>query len=1055
MKKILVIDDDEGTRQMTARVLSRNGYDVLEAVDGLSGLDIARLELPDLVLSDVNMSGLDGYDLLQHLRLQPSTSVIPVILMTGAPDEQTVRHGMVLGADDYLAKPLEAQPLLEAVRVRLERQQAIEAHARGQERLLLDILSATENLVAVADAGTRRLTYLNRAGRELLGIGHQEDISSLGLKDFQITDHVQEMKDGIPASSKVQIISTGEKVIVNRQGGQIPVNKQILAHYSSTGKISHLSVVASDISARKTMEAALRDSETRYRELIHSLGEGIVYSDADLNFTFANPAAGQIFGLSATELVGRNLRDFLSEPEKKLIEQQVSIRKQGHGSTYELEITPVGGGLRQILITATPRIYSDRYHGTFAVFRDITDRKQAERQLRLQTSALEAAASGILITDRNGRILWVNPAFTRLSGYGADEVIGRTPAMLKSGRHDQRFYEELWQTIIGGRTWQGELVNRRKDGSLYHEEMTITPIRGADGQIQNFIAIKQDISGRKASEEALARERDLLQSLMNNLPDYIYFKDANCRFTRINLAHARHLGLQDPEGALGKTDADFCTIRQARQNLVDERRLLATGEPILGRVEAVEMGGKKMWISSTKVPLRDAEGNITGLVGISRDITRHKLTELERLAIQSRYQLLFETAGEAIMTLSNGVYQDCNRAAFKMFRWTDKSQFAGIGPAELSPPRQPDGSDSRKAAAGHIADAIKQGNKRFEWVYRRQTGEDFPAEVVLTSFWLGDDQVLQATIRDLTEHKQAEKDRQMMELQLRQSQKLESIGQLAAGIAHEINTPTQYVGDNTRFLKDAFDSVIKVLKSHEELLAAARQNAVTPELLDQSEAVLTASDVDYFCVQIPQAIQETLEGIERVSKIVRAMKEFSHPGGKEKCPADLNKAIESTITVARNEWKYVADLITDFENGLPLVPCFVGEFNQVILNLVVNAAHAIGDVVKEQPGTKGKIVIQTRRDGDHVMVRISDTGTGIPESHRSHIFEPFFTTKEVGKGSGQGLALVYNSIIKKHGGTVSFETETGIGTTFVIRLPVCPQAAADKPAAPEPVIPEL
>jgi signal transduction histidine kinase len=165
------------------------------------------------------------------------------------------------------------------------------------------------------------------------------------------------------------------------------------------------------------------------------------------------------------------------------------------------------------------------------------------------------------------------------------------------------------------------------------------------------------------------------------------------------------------------------------------------------------------------------------------------------------------------------------------------------------------------------------------------------------------------------------------------------------------------------------------------------------------------------------------------------MKHFSHPGGKDRAQADLNKAIESTVTVARNEWRYVADVMLDLDPDLPPVVCFVGDFNQAILNLIVNAAHAIGDVVSKKPGTKGVITVSTRREGESVEVRVSDTGGGIPEAIRSRIFEPFFTTKGVGKGTGQGLAMVYGAIVKLHGGTVTFESETGKGTTFIIRIP--------------------
>lgn len=291
---------------------------------------------------------------------------------------------------------------------------------------------------------------------------------------------------------------------------------------------------------------------------------------------------------------------------------------------------------------------------------------------------------------------------------------------------------------------------------------------------------------------------------------------------------------------------------------------------------------------------------------------------------------------------------------------------------------------------------------------------------------------------EIAERKRSESDRQMMEVQLRQSQKLEAIGQLAAGIAHEINTPTQYVGDNTRFLQDSFADIVEVVEACKTLVAAAKTDSLSPEMIAAAEKLLVTNDVEYLFAQIPAAIRETLEGVERVTKIVRAMKEFSHPGGAEKMAADVNRAIESTVTVARNEWKYVAELKLDLDPSLPLIPCFIGEFNQCILNLVINAAHAIGDVVKHQPETKGLITVRTRLAGDHVEIRVNDTGTGIPESARPHIFEPFFTTKGVGKGTGQGLSIIYGSIVKKHGGSISFETESGRGTSFIVCLPIAP-----------------
>ena len=278
-------------------------------------------------------------------------------------------------------------------------------------------------------------------------------------------------------------------------------------------------------------------------------------------------------------------------------------------------------------------------------------------------------------------------------------------------------------------------------------------------------------------------------------------------------------------------------------------------------------------------------------------------------------------------------------------------------------------------------------------------------------------------------------ERKVLEDQLRQAQKLEAIGQLAAGIAHEINTPAQFVGDNAKFLQETWPSVNKILglcvRLHEESLTGS----VAPHTIAELSRCTEQADLTYILREVPQATAQALEGVQRISKIVKAMKEFSHPGSEGKCVIDMNRAIETTIAVARNEWKYVADVQTCFADNLPPVICLAGEFNQVILNLLINAAHAIADVVKAGSGTKGTITISTRCEGAWVEVQIHDTGAGVPEDIRARIFEPFFTTKEVGKGTGQGLALAHTVIVKKHDGQIWFESEIGKGTTFFLRLP--------------------
>ncbi len=275
-----------------------------------------------------------------------------------------------------------------------------------------------------------------------------------------------------------------------------------------------------------------------------------------------------------------------------------------------------------------------------------------------------------------------------------------------------------------------------------------------------------------------------------------------------------------------------------------------------------------------------------------------------------------------------------------------------------------------------------------------------------------------------------------LERELRQAQKLEAIGQLAAGIAHEINTPIQYVGDNTRFLQDSFGDMVTAFSAYDSLLQAVKDKTVNDELVTTVEERVLEADLLYLNEEIPQAIEHSLEGVKRVTEIVRAMREFSHPGSDQKEMVDINHAIKNTVTVARNEWKYVAEMKLDLDSSIPEVLCLPGEINQVFLNIIVNAAHAITATMADNSHQKGTISISTEKRDHSVAIRISDTGGGIPKDIQHRIFDPFFTTKDIGKGTGQGLAIAHSVVSDKHKGSLAFETREKEGTTFIIELPL-------------------
>jgi two-component system NtrC family sensor kinase len=277
------------------------------------------------------------------------------------------------------------------------------------------------------------------------------------------------------------------------------------------------------------------------------------------------------------------------------------------------------------------------------------------------------------------------------------------------------------------------------------------------------------------------------------------------------------------------------------------------------------------------------------------------------------------------------------------------------------------------------------------------------------------------------------KERERMVIELQLAQKLESVGRLAAGIAHEINTPIQYVGDSVYFLRSAFDDFDKLFESIQSaagmLPDSAQRNAFQLEIAELEKR----HDVEYLRAEVPKAFTRTFDGVERVTNIVKAMKEFAHPDAHEQSPVDLLHALETTLLVASNEYKYVAKVRVEF-GELPQVVCNVGELNQVFLNLIVNAAHAIKDSGKDVDS--GEILIRAAAEGDHAVIRVSDNGCGVPEENLSKLFDPFFTTKEVGRGTGQGLAISHSIVVDKHGGEISVSSEVGAGTQFTVRLPI-------------------
>ena len=440
------------------------------------------------------------------------------------------------------------------------------------------------------------------------------------------------------------------------------------------------------------------------------------------------------------------------------------------------------------------------------------------------------------------------------------------------------------------------------------------------------------------------------------------------------------------------------------------------------RDEDVEMGLKSGAVDYIKKPFDRYETRMR----VMSQIRLHE-TLLRKEAVERQLGIISRAAKDAIVVIDNdGRVTHWNEAAEQMFGFR-KSEILGEDLHALVAPREYHGQlgeafpkfqkDGQGAAVG----------KTVELSALRKGGEQFAVELSLSATTIDGMWHAVGIIRNITERKK-------LEHRLLKAQKLETLGQLAAGIAHEVNTPTQFIGDNATYLSEVLKKLSDMFARFTELTAELKRDPRYDDMLSSIEKAIEHYDVQFSLEDSPRAIENIRDGVHRITRIIRAMKEFSHPGTQKKRHADLNHLLENTITMCFNEYKYVSELTMNLDSELPMVLCYPVALSQVFLNLIVNAAHAISEAVGDS-GRKGLISITSSMGEGEVCITISDTGKGIPADIGDRIYEPFFTTKDLGKGSGQGLSIARSIVVDKHQGSLSHETSEGRGTTFVVRLP--------------------
>ena len=657
--------------------------------------------------------------------------------------------------------------------------------------------------------------------------------------------------------------------------------------------------------------------------------------------------------------------------------------------------------------------------------------------LEFYRSLVESLPHNIMQKNLEGRFTFVNARFCQTIGRPREELIGKTDFELYPEELALKYRADDRFVIESGETFGVFETHQSATGKTFIQVVK-TPVRDADGTISGVQCVFWDGTERNVMEEQLHLERELLRAMLDTSPDSIYFKDEHSRFLKVSKSLADTVGLTDPAELIGKTDADFFGTEHARAAYLDELRIINGGSPVISQTEReLRLDGQERWVTTTKMPLRDKAGHIVGTFGLSRDITelKHAEAAVEKRTAElrsslARYKMLVESTHAVPWEMDGGTWalSYISPQAARVFGW-DPDALLREGASILDVVYEDDREHVRKQLEALIHSPQGQD---LALDYRVSAAGDrlgYVRSVISVHREPGRAGIVRGVTLDITEQKK-------LEAGLHQSQKLESIGRLAAGVAHEINTPVQFVSDSVHFVRDAMADLSGLVGHYQRVNQSVLDGSASVEAATQMLEAERTADLEYLLENVPKALTRSLDGLDRVATIVRSMKEFAHPDQKEMTSVDLNQAVQSTLVIARNEYKYVADVTVDF-GDLPLVTCHGGDINQAVLNIIVNAAHAIGDVVKGGE-ERGRIAVSTRQDGDHVVIAITDSGGGIPESIQGRLFDPFFTTKEVGRGTGQGLAIARSVIVETHGGELTFDTELGRGTTFHLRLPITP-----------------
>jgi PAS domain S-box-containing protein len=839
-----------------------------------------------------------------------------------------------------------------------------------------------------------------------------------------------------------------------------------------------------DLSNTLKNAESLNSSEEKYKNLIERASDGIMIIQ-DGKIIYANLRIQKMLGMPLDKVIGEKFTSIYSPTEAAKIVGYYNARKNNEiaPNIFETNLKHKSGTL--IPVEQSASIITQNGETAELVFiRDIRQRVKNRIALNKLSLVVENSPNTIIITDSSGIIEYVNNNFEILTGYSREDALGKKPSILKSGFTPDDVYTDMWRTITSGKEWTGEFINKKKNGQIFTERTTIFSIKDTDSKIINYIATKEDITDKKKKDEELLLTNNNLKLLNECYVALLHAEDKSELFFAfcdiiVNILHyevAFICNAAEPkpdDEELNITIQGYSSFRNfihidseqeisipmddcsfAQTILNSSMNLCYQTEDCGNCAKAFTYKDFKRAIS---LPISNAHFPRLYLAGLSNinqitDLDIHLISEvvsylsfgldilfekLERKRVENLHILEKEQLNVTLNSIADGVItldkegqiSYINKTALRMLH---KEPEEALNKSFFDVLQLLDERDQAITynPYDYIDLKLDSPSAKTRFTIKRSDGKIKYVNIVSNKIidangsFIG----IVLAIRDITKIVK-------IEAQSALSQKMESVGQLAAGIAHEINTPMQFVGDNTFFIRDSFPSFIEFIEKSKEYFSRNRSelDREAGAFLDE---LIEKNDLEYLSSEIPIAIDRTLEGIDRVRRIVIAMKNFAHSSGKVKSKSNLNQGIEVTVTISKNEWKYNSELIANLNPNLPLVYCSLDEINQVVLNMIINSAHSIIEKKSKKPDFFGEIKVSTEFDDSKAYIIIQDNGCGIDKDKFNRIFDPFYTTKEVGKGTGQGLAIAHDIIVNKHKGLIEVESESGEGAKFIISLPI-------------------